>query len=100
MGLAPIRPRSWMGASGWGQAPSLLDFKEEKTLSEYLLDVQDLKIYFKAKGGHVHAVDGVNFTIKPSEKIAIVGESGCGKSVTALSIMRLIQQPPGEYAGG
>jgi oligopeptide transport system ATP-binding protein len=69
-------------------------------LSDYLLDVQDLKIYFKVKAGHIHAVDGVSFAIKPGEKLALVGESGCGKSVTALSIMRLVAQPPGEYAGG
>ncbi|HLZ62641.1 MAG TPA: ABC transporter ATP-binding protein [Ktedonosporobacter sp.] len=69
-------------------------------MGEYLLDVQDLKTYFKTKAGRVRAVDGVSFAIKPGEKVAIVGESGCGKSVTSLSIMRLIQQPPGEYAGG
>lgn len=69
-------------------------------MSDYLLDVQDLKIYFKVKAGHIHAVDGVSFAIKPGEKLALVGESGCGKSVTALSIMRLVAQPPGEYAGG
>ncbi|MBV9615307.1 MAG: ABC transporter ATP-binding protein [Ktedonobacteraceae bacterium] len=69
-------------------------------MNEYLLDVQDLKVYFKVKAGHIRAVDGVNFTVKPGERVAIVGESGCGKSVTALSIMHLIAQPPGEYAGG
>jgi oligopeptide transport system ATP-binding protein len=69
-------------------------------LGEYLLEVQDLKTYFKARGGRIRAVDGVNFAIKPGEKVAIVGESGCGKSVTALSIMKLVAQPPGEYAGG
>ncbi len=69
-------------------------------MSEYLLEVQDLKTYFKTKGGRVRAVDGVNFAVKPGEKVALVGESGCGKSVTALSIMRLVAQPPGEYAGG
>jgi oligopeptide transport system ATP-binding protein len=74
--------------------------KKEKELVEYLLDVQDLKTYFKTKGGYVHAVDGVSFAIRPGEKVAIVGESGCGKSVTALSIMRLVAQPPGEYTGG
>src|SRR5690242_3809453 len=71
-----------------------------RALNDYLLDVQDLKIYFKVKAGHIHAVDGVSFAIKPGEKVALVGESGCGKSVTALSIMRLVAQPPGEYAGG
>ncbi len=69
-------------------------------MGEYLLEVQDLKTYFKTKGGYVRAVDGVNFAVRPGEKVAIVGESGCGKSVTALSIMRLVAQPPGEYAGG
>jgi oligopeptide transport system ATP-binding protein len=69
-------------------------------LGENLLEVQDLKLYFKVKAGRVRAVDGVSFTVKPGEKVGVVGESGCGKSVTALSIMRLIPQPPGEYAGG
>jgi len=73
---------------------------EEQKVNEYLLEVQDLKTYFKVKNGKVRAVDGVNFAIKPGEKVAIVGESGCGKSVTALSIMRLVAQPPGEYADG
>lgn len=75
-------------------------FPKARALGEYLLDVHDLKTYFKVKAGRVRAVDGVSFAIKPGEKVAIVGESGCGKSVTALSIMRLIPQPPGEYAGG
>ncbi len=69
-------------------------------MGENLLEVQDLKLYFKVKAGRVRAVDGVSFAIKPGEKVGVVGESGCGKSVTALSIMRLIPQPPGEYAGG
>lgn len=69
-------------------------------MGEPLLDVQDLKTYFKTKAGYVRAVDGVSFSIQPGEKVALVGESGCGKSVTSLSIMRLIAQPPGKYAGG
>jgi oligopeptide transport system ATP-binding protein len=69
-------------------------------LGEYLLEVQDLKTYFKVKAGKVRAVDGVSFAIKPGERLGVVGESGCGKSVTALSIMRLLPQPPGEIAGG
>lgn len=69
-------------------------------MGENLLEVQDLKLYFKVKAGKVRAVDGVSFSIKPGEKVGVVGESGCGKSVTALSIMRLIPQPPGEYVGG
>jgi len=69
-------------------------------LGEYLLEVQDLKTYFKVKAGKVRAVDGVSFAIKPGEKLGVVGESGCGKSVTALSIMRLLPHPPAENAGG
>lgn len=69
-------------------------------MGENLLEVKDLKLYFKIKAGNIRAVDGVSFSIKPGEKVGIVGESGCGKSVTALSIMRLIPQPPGVYAGG
>ena len=70
------------------------------TLNEDLLVVQDLKTHFKTKGGRVRAVDGVSFSVKAGEKVALVGESGCGKSVTALSIMRLVAQPAGEYADG
>lgn len=69
-------------------------------MGEYLLEVQALKTYFKTKAGYVRAVDGVSFGVRPGEKVAVVGESGCGKSVTALSIMRLIEQPPGEYIDG
>ena len=69
-------------------------------MGENLLEVQDLKTYFKVKAGRVRAVDGVSFAVKPGEKVGVVGESGCGKSVTALSIMRLLPQPAGEYAGG
>jgi len=69
-------------------------------LGEYLLEVQDLKTYFKVRAGRVRAVNGVSFAVKPGEKVGVVGESGCGKSVTALSIMRLLPQPAGEYAGG
>lgn len=69
-------------------------------MGQYLLEVQDLKTYFKVKAGRVRAVNGVNFAVKPGEKVGVVGESGCGKSVTALSIMRLLPKPAGEYAGG
>jgi oligopeptide transport system ATP-binding protein len=69
-------------------------------LGEPLLAVQNLKTYFKTRAGYVRAVDGVSFSIEPGEKVALVGESGCGKSVTSLSIMRLIAQPAGKYAGG
>ncbi len=65
-----------------------------------LLDVQNLRTYFKTEEGIIKAVDDVSFSIKPGETIGIVGESGSGKSVTSLSIMGLVQQPPGYIAGG
>ena len=58
-----------------------------------LLEVRNLKTYFYTEDGVVHAVDGVDFEVLPGEVLGIVGESGCGKSVTSLSIMRLIGQP-------
>ncbi len=58
-----------------------------------LLEVKGLKTYFYTEDGVVRAVDGVNFEVYPGEVLGIVGESGCGKSVTALSIMRLISKP-------
>jgi len=67
---------------------------------EVILDVRDLRTYFHVMDGTVRAVDGVDFRIKRGGRLAIVGESGCGKSVTALTIMRLIDQPPGEIASG
>lgn len=58
-----------------------------------LLEVKNLKTFFYTEDGIVHAVDGVDFVVYPGEVVGIVGESGCGKSVTSLSIMRLISQP-------
>jgi oligopeptide/dipeptide ABC transporter ATP-binding protein len=58
-----------------------------------LLDIRGLKTYFFTEGGIVRAVDGVDFSVKRGEVLGLVGESGCGKSVTSLSIMRLISQP-------
>jgi len=65
-----------------------------------MLSVQNLKTYFYTDEGVAAAVDDVTYDIKPGETLAIVGESGCGKSVTALSIMRLIASPPGRIEGG
>ncbi len=65
-----------------------------------LLEIKNLKTYFKTDDGIAKAVDGVSYSIDKNETLGLVGESGCGKSVTALSIMRLIPQPPGLYAGG
>ncbi len=65
-----------------------------------LVDVKDLKVYFDTDDGTVKAVDGVDFHINRGETLGLVGESGCGKSVTSLAIMRLIPTPPGRIAGG
>ncbi|MEA2880673.1 MAG: peptide/nickel transport system ATP-binding protein [Hyphomicrobiales bacterium] len=68
--------------------------------TDVLLDVADLRTYFFLRGGILKAVDGVSFALKAHETLAIVGESGCGKSMTALSLMRLIPDPPGRIVGG
>jgi oligopeptide transport system ATP-binding protein len=65
-----------------------------------LLNVQGLETVFKTGEGTVHAVNGVSFTLKEGEVLGIVGESGCGKSVSMLSLMRLIPSPPGKIVAG
>jgi peptide/nickel transport system ATP-binding protein len=65
-----------------------------------LLEVTDLRTWFRTEGGVAKAVDGVSFHVEAGEVLGIVGESGCGKSVTSLSIMQLIPRPPGELVEG
>ena len=65
-----------------------------------LLEVEDLKTHFFTRDGIVRAVDGVSFSVVPGETLAVVGESGCGKSVTSLSVLRLIASPPGRIVAG
>ena len=74
---------------------SAADSKDERPCSS-----RDLKTYFFTRDGVVRAVDGVSFAVYPGETLAIVGESGCGKSVTSLSILRLIASPPGRIVSG
>jgi len=89
------------------QGPPLsLAFPESSTnlpsaaLAQSLLEIDDLRTYFFTRDGVVRAVDGVSFSVERGETVAIVGESGCGKSVTSLSILRLIASPPGRTVGG
>ena len=65
-----------------------------------LLEVKDLRTQFHTQDGVVQAVNGISYEVNEGETVAIVGESGCGKSVGVLSIMRLIPQPPGKIVGG
>lgn len=67
---------------------------------EKVLEVKNLRTSFRTEGGLVHAVDDVSFNVYKGKTLGIVGESGCGKSVTSLSIMRLIPSPPGEITWG
>src|SRR5262249_56429746 len=65
-----------------------------------VLRVEGLEVRFRTASGVAHAVNGVSFSLWSGETLAIVGESGCGKSVTALSLMRLVPDPPGRIVGG
>jgi peptide/nickel transport system ATP-binding protein len=69
-------------------------------MAEALLDIRDLKTWFKTDDGLVQAVDGVSLHIDRGETVGIVGESGCGKTVTARSVLKLIDMPPGRFEGG
>src|SRR5580692_4775685 len=68
--------------------------------AQALLEIEDLRTWFFTRDGVVRAVNGVSFSVMPGETLAIVGESGCGKSVTALSVLRLIPSPPGRIVSG
>jgi len=69
-------------------------------MADLLLDVQGLDTRFRTDQGVVHAVNGISFGLKEGETLGVVGESGCGKSVTMLSILRLIPRPPGKIVAG
>ena len=69
-------------------------------MAERLLDIQGLKTHFKTDDGMVRAVDGVDLAIDRGETLGVVGESGCGKTVTAMTVLKLIQMPPGQIVAG
>jgi len=68
--------------------------------SEHVLEVENLQTHFFTRSGIARAVDGVSFSLARGETLGLVGESGCGKSVTSLSILRLVPDPPGRIVGG
>jgi oligopeptide/dipeptide ABC transporter ATP-binding protein len=68
--------------------------------ADTVLEIENLQTHFFTAGGTVRAVDGVSYAVRSGETLGVVGESGCGKSVTALSILRLVADPPGRIVGG
>ncbi len=72
----------------------------EATLTPVIASVRNLRVHFQSKAGTVHAVDGVDFDIRDGETLGLVGETGCGKSVTARSFLRLVPMPPGIQVAG
>jgi len=78
----------------------LLQMVDINRRNESVLSVKDLRIHFHTADGIAKAVDGVSYNVYPGETLGVVGESGCGKSVSALSILRLIPIPPGAIESG
>jgi len=76
------------------------DFPSSMERQDPVLQVENLQTHFYTRSGVVKAVDGVSLTVNPQETFGVVGETGCGKSVMALSVMRLIEWPPGRIVGG
>src|SRR6266404_4006764 len=77
-----------------------MDLDEKPARENALLEIRGLKTHFATDDGIVHAVDGVDLTVERGETVCVVGESGCGKTVTALSVLKLIAMPPGRIVGG
>ena len=80
---------------GWEPCP-----KARRSGGAPLLEVENLHVRFETSRGIVRAVDGISYTVKPGETVAIVGESGCGKSVSSLAIMRLLAKNTGRITAG
>src|SRR5260370_18185176 len=80
--------------------PRLVDLDEKPARESALLDIRGLKTHFATDDGIVQAVDGVDLTVGRGETVCVVGESGCGKTVTALSVLKLLAMPPGRIPGG
>ena len=80
--------------------PSIPNCANADMTQEPLLSIRDLKVEFSTRHGHVTALNGIDLDLLAGETLGIVGESGCGKSITALATMGLIPDPPGRIAGG
>ena len=80
-------------------ATDVMDLDAKPASEAALLDIRGLKTHFATDDGIVQAVDGVDITVGRGETVCVVGESGCGKTVTALSVLKLIAMPPGRIAG-
>src|SRR6266849_10686509 len=78
----------------------VMDLDAKPAREPALLVIRGLKTHFATDDGIVQAVDGVDLTVGRGETVCVVGESGCGKTVTALSVLKLIAMPPGRIAGG
>src|SRR6267143_4450955 len=77
-----------------------MDLDDKPAGEAALLDIRGLRTHFATDDGIVHAVDGVDLTVERGETVCVVGESGCGKTVTALSVLKLIAMPPGRIVAG
>ena len=94
-GSGNVRP----GASA-GNAESGIEASPAAAPAHPILEIDDLRTHFFTRAGVVRAVDGVSYAVHRGQTLGVVGESGCGKSVTALSILRLVANPPGRIVGG
>ena len=77
-----------------------IEYLSEMKSTDNILEIEDLRTYFFTDAGVSKAVDGVSFEIPKNSVVGVVGESGCGKSVTSLSVMQLVQAPQGQIVGG
>jgi ABC-type dipeptide/oligopeptide/nickel transport system ATPase component len=97
---APERTRSPRPIAAWPARTTPSAEAAATSKSEPLVEVRNLEIHFVTHSALVRAVDGVTYTIDKEKTLGIVGESGCGKTVTAYGIMGLVQSPPGKIVGG